>query len=52
MCVGFRVFICEYEWAYAWVWNESFEAECMGLQYDFSDLVWVSYDWESDIRKV
>ena len=31
MCAGVRAFVCEYEWAYVWVWNDLFEAEYMDL---------------------
>ena len=31
MCVDFGAFVYEYEWAYAWGWNEIFKAEYMSL---------------------
>jgi len=49
MCVGFRVLVCEYEWACAWVWNELFGAEYMGLLCENYRNTLGELSWESGI---
>jgi len=49
MCSGFRTFVCEYEWAYAWGWNEIFEDEYMSLLCENFSNSLGELSWESGI---
>jgi len=51
MCVDFGAFVYEYEWAYAWGWNEIFEAEYMKfIVWNFRNSLG-EFSWESGIQK-